>query len=66
MPSQQIDYEEQFHQVMDALRRSKMKHGDCKSGERYGGIPKACTACMALLKLEKMLSEYKGRTVRSV
>lgn len=50
--------------VMDLLRRSFMEHGDCKSGERYGGLPKACTACMAQLKLRELSQQWKGRQVR--
>lgn len=58
------EYEKKYHDVMDALRRSKMEHGDCKSGKRYGGKPMACTACMAALRLEEELKNYIGRTVR--
>lgn len=61
---QLAESEEKFHQVMQALRDSRMGHGDCKSGKRYGGIPKACTACMAKLKLDELLAAYKGRKVR--
>lgn len=64
MDAKPIDYEEAFHQVMNALRRSLMEHGDCKSGERYGGKPLACTACMAKLELDEMLAAYKGRAIR--
>lgn len=52
-----------YNGVMDALKRSRMPHGDCKSGKRYGGIPKACTACMANRKLDEALAAYKGRPV---
>jgi hypothetical protein len=58
------DYEEMFHQVMQALRDSRMEHGDCNSGKRYRGIPRACTACMAKLKLDELLAAYRGRKVR--
>lgn len=61
-----INYEEKYHKLMDALRRSRMEHGDCKSGKRYGGLPKACTACMALRKIEEEIEQYKGRQVRLV
>jgi hypothetical protein len=49
--------------LMDLLRQSAMEHGDCNSGERYGGIPKACTACMAKLKLDDLRTQWKGRMV---
>lgn len=62
--AQEKSYEEKYHALMDALKRSRMEHGDCKSGERYGGVPKACTACMAIRKLDEELAEYKGRTIR--
>lgn len=56
--------QEAFHQLMGAVKNSRMEHGDCKSGKRYGGIPKACTACMANLRIEEMVAAYKGRMVR--
>lgn len=59
-----VDYESKLYDVMDALKKSRMRHGDCKSGKRYGGVPKACTACMANLKLDELLAAYKGRPVR--
>lgn len=59
-----VDYEEQFHRVMAAIRRSRGGHGDCKSGARYGGVPKACSACMAQLEIDEMLKQYKGRPMR--
>ena len=48
-------YEHQFHEVMGALRRTKMEHGLCEPVERN-----ACTHCAAQRKLDKMLAEYKG------
>lgn len=57
------NYERKYHDLMDALKRSVMPHGDCASGKRYGGLPKACTACMAKLYIEKELDAYKGRTI---
>jgi len=56
--------EEAFHQTMDMLRRSRMRHGDCNSGQRYGGTPKACSACMANLRLDELLKAYKGRPIK--
>lgn len=53
-----------YHNVMSALKRSRMEHGDCKSGKRYGGVPRACTACMAQRELDEALAGYKGRMVR--
>lgn len=55
---------EMYHRVMNALVRSRMSHGDCESGERYGGVPKACTACMAQLEIDEMIAAYRGRPVR--
>lgn len=54
------NYEKMYCEVMDALKRSKRPHGDCKSGERYGGKPLACSACMAKLKIDEMMANYKG------
>lgn len=48
-------YEGQFHNVMDALRRTKMEHGLCEPVER-----RACTHCAGQRKLDEMLAEYKG------
>lgn len=48
-------YEGQFHNVMDALRRTKMEHGLCEPVKRN-----ACTHCAGQRKLDKMLAEYKG------
>lgn len=59
-----LSYEEKFHRLMTAIRRSRQEHGDCKSGERYGGVPKACSACMAQIEIDEMLKEYKGRPMR--
>lgn len=53
-----------YEDVMDAVRRSLMEHGDCKSGKRYNGLPKACTACMAKIELTELAAQWKGRTVR--
>lgn len=53
------EYEDKFHQVMSAYRRTKMEHGLCEPVERN-----ACTHCAAVRKLDKMLSQYKGRPVR--
>lgn len=53
-----------YHDLMDILKRSRMPHGDCDSHKRYNGIPKACTACMALHKLDEILKNYKGRALR--
>lgn len=50
--------EQQFHEVMGALRRTKMEHGLCEPVERN-----ACTHCAAQRKLDKMLAEYKGPRV---
>lgn len=47
-----------YHEVMQALKRSKMQHGLCEPIERH-----ACTACAALRKLESMVSDYKGPRV---
>ena len=58
------EYEQRYYDLMDALKRSKMEHGDCDSGKRYGGIPRACTACMAQRKLDEALENYRGRPVR--
>lgn len=55
--------EHQYHDVMGALKRSKRDHGDCKSGDRYDGQPLACSKCMAEIKLDEALKEYKGRRV---
>lgn len=52
------DYEELYHQAMDALRGTKMQHGSCKPVERN-----ACTHCMCQRRLDKMLAEYKGRRI---
>lgn len=58
-----IDYADEYHNVMQWLKQSRMPHGDCKSGERYGGIPKACTACMAQRRLDNAIANYNGRTI---
>lgn len=62
-PKPPIDYEELYHQLMSNIKRSKLKHGDCKSGKRYNGQPLACTACMANIKIEEAIQQYKGRTI---
>lgn len=51
-------YEQQFHEVMSALRKTKMEHGLCEPVERN-----ACTHCAGKRKIEKMLAEYKGPRV---
>ena len=48
-----------YHEIMGALRRAKMEHGLCEPKERH-----ACTRCEAERRIERMLSEYKGRRVR--
>ena len=58
--------ESKYENVMDALRRSRMKHGRCDSVKDYGGLPKACSACMAQLELDELVRTWKGRTVRLV
>jgi hypothetical protein len=58
-----IDYEEKYHQLMDAVKRSRWQHGDCKSGKRYNGKPLACTACMANILIEEEIAAYKGRRI---
>lgn len=58
------EYEKRYYELMDVLRRSRMPHGDCNSGERYGGVPKACAACMANIRIQEELRAYKGRTIR--
>lgn len=50
--------EQKYNDVMSALKRSKMQHGLCEPVERQ-----ACTACAAIRKLEKYLSEWKGPRV---
>ena len=50
--------------ILNAVRASFQKHGDCDSGTRYNGVPRACTACMATIKLKEMLNEWKGGIVR--
>jgi len=45
-----------YYEVMDALKRTKMKHGLCEPVER-----KACTACMAQITVDRMIDEYQGR-----
>lgn len=58
-----IDYEDKYHRLMDAVKRSRMQHGDCKSGKRYNGKPLACTACMANIRIEEEIADYKGRRI---
>jgi adenosylmethionine-8-amino-7-oxononanoate aminotransferase len=57
------DYEEKYHRLMDAVKRSRIQHGDCKSGKRYNGKPLACTACMANIRIEEEIAAYKGRRI---
>jgi len=52
------DYEDKYHNVMELLKQTKMKHGLCKPRER-----RACTHCNALDDLDKLISEYKGRKI---
>jgi len=54
-----VDYEELYHQAMDAYRKTKMEHGLCKPVERH-----ACSHCAGIRKLDELLSKYKGRRVR--
>lgn len=60
------DIQSQYDDVMEDLKRSYMKHGDCESGKRYGGVPMACTACMAKLRLKERADKWRGRIVRAV
>lgn len=55
-----INYEAKYYEIMENIKRAKMEHGDCKSGERYNGVPMACTACMAKIHIEEMIKDYKG------
>ena len=48
-----------YHEIMGGRRRTKMEHGLCEPKERH-----ACTRCEAERRIERMLSEYKGRRVR--
>lgn len=57
--------DDKYHKLMSALKRAKMKHGDCSSGERYDGVPKACTACMAHRYIDEELKQYRGRPIRA-
>lgn len=50
--------------VMELLRESFMKHGDCESSRRYNGVPLSCTACMAKRDLKKLVASWEGRIVR--
>ena len=59
-----MNFETKYHDLMQAIIRSRWQHGDCKSGKRYGGKPLACAACMAQLHIDEELKNYKGRTVR--
>lgn len=63
---QHDDLERKYEEVMSALRDCMGQHGDCKSGKRYGGVPMACTACMAELKLVELGAAWRGRKVRLV
>ena len=62
--AENVRLREERDNFMDLLRRSLMEHGDCDSGKRYGGQPKACTACMAQIKLKELAANWKGRQVR--
>ena len=44
--------------ILGLLRSTKMKHGTCQPRER-----KACTACNAQEKLDKIVSEWKGGAI---
>lgn len=59
----EFEYEQKFHDLMDAVKRSRLQHGDCDSGKRYNGEPLACSACMANLKIDKAIEEYQGRPI---
>ena len=61
-----VNYEKMYHDLMENVKRSQMDHGDCESGSRYNGVPRACTACMAKIELDKIISNYKGRRVSLV
>lgn len=52
------NYEQLYHEVMSAVKRSRMEHGLCEPVERN-----ACTACAAKRKLDQMLAEWKGPRV---
>lgn len=57
------EMESKYCDLMEAVKRSRLPHGDCKSGERYNGKPLACVACMANLTLDELISNYKGRRI---
>lgn len=49
------EYEQKFHEIMGAIKSSRMQHGLCLPVER-----RACTACAAQRIIDRMLSEWKG------
>lgn len=54
-----------LEKVLSLVRSSLMEHGDCKSHLRYSnGLPMACAACMARIKLSEIVSEWKGPIVK--
>lgn len=59
-PTAPMNDSRDYHQVMSLLRSSKMQHGLCKPRER-----RACTACNAQEKLDKLVAEYKGAPIRA-
>lgn len=50
-----VEYKQNYHKVMQLLKRTKMKHGLCKPR-----IRRACTHCNAIDDIEIMLADYKG------
>lgn len=59
----ELERVEDYHRIMNSLRRSRMPHGDCDSGKRYGGEPLACSACMAHRDIDRAIAAYKGRPI---
>ena len=55
------DYQQKYEQVMDLLRQSRMPHGRCQPRSR-----KACTACNAQDRLDRLIAEWKGPTIRAI
>lgn len=49
---------EQFHEVMDCLRKMKMKHGKCEPRK-----DRACSHCNGADDLQKIVANYKGRRI---
>lgn len=50
--------EEQFHKVMECMRKMKMQHGTCEPRER-----RACSHCNGADDLQKIIASYKGARV---